>query len=81
MTYNFYEDDGFKRILAGYINHIIDEAITHGGDSGGPYCINNEGLIDAMSALRRWLGWKDYCIVTTEFGYAYAKPVEEEEKT
>lgn len=30
------------------INKIIFEAIKHGGDSGGPYLINEDGLISAI---------------------------------
>lgn len=33
------------------INKIIFEAIKHGGDSGGPYLINEDGLISAINKL------------------------------
>lgn len=37
------------------INEIILEAIVHGGDSGGPYYINDEGL---LSVLHKWMSFK-----------------------
>lgn len=33
------------------INKIIFEAIKHGGDSGGPYFTNKDGLISAINNL------------------------------
>lgn len=33
------------------INKIIFEAIKHGGDSGGPYFTNEDGLISAINKL------------------------------
>ncbi|MCR5543350.1 MAG: hypothetical protein K6F55_04300 [Eubacterium sp.] len=38
------------------INDIIAMAIIHGGDLGGPYEINTEGLV---SSINRWLEEKD----------------------
>ncbi len=33
------------------INKIIFEAIKHGGDNGGPYFINEDGLVSAINKL------------------------------
>ena len=33
------------------INKIIFEAVKHGGDSGGPYLTNKDGLISAINEL------------------------------
>lgn len=33
------------------VNEIIKEAIIHGGDAGGPYLSNEEGLEKAMDGL------------------------------
>lgn len=51
-------------LLLVYINKIINEAIDHGGDSGGAYYCNREGLIKEMSDLLRWTGLnKEYGIM------------------
>lgn len=31
------------------INKLIFESIIHGGDSGGPYCLNEENVLDAIN--------------------------------
>lgn len=38
------------------INSIIEEAITHGGDPGGPYFINHSSL---QEAIVKWLNFKN----------------------
>ena len=73
-------DDTNKKILVEHINSIIDEAVEHGGDSGGAYCTNREGLLEAMRHLHRWLGLKPYIIVETDIGFAYSKPVDFKEE-
>lgn len=34
------------------INKLIFESIIHGGDSGGPYCVNEEEL---LNAINKWI--------------------------
>lgn len=38
------------------INSIIEEAITHGGDPGGPYFINRSSL---QEAIVKWLNFRN----------------------
>lgn len=66
-----------KKVLVAHLNKIIEEAIYHGGDAGGPYCSNEEDLVEAMNRFRVWMGLSDYIVVETEFGFAYAKPAKE----
>ena len=39
-----------------WVNEIISEAIEHGGDSGGAYFSNKEGLLNTMKQFLRWSG-------------------------
>ena len=41
------------------LNSVISEAIDHGGDTGGPYYCNQDGLARAMFRLRDWSGLRD----------------------
>lgn len=51
-------------VLIGEINSLIEEAIVHGGDSGGAYFNNEEDLIKAMKRFLRMSGLdKDYGIM------------------
>lgn len=70
-----------KKTLVGLLNRLIHEAVLHGGDSGGAYETNREGLLSAMRYIRTWLGLNKYIIVESEAGFAYALPVEEEVKS
>lgn len=38
------------------VNKIITEAIEHGGDSGGAYFSNRDGLIHEMKRFLNWTG-------------------------
>ena len=40
-------------------NKLLDAAVSHGGDAGGPYLSNNFGLIEALEELIDFLGLKD----------------------
>ena len=51
-----------KTILVEYVNRIIREAIKHGGDLGGPYFSNEEGLVEEMLKFGRWAGLSGYGI-------------------
>lgn len=51
-------------LLLRYMNNIIAEAIEHGGDSGGAYYSNRDGLIKEMHYFLRWAGFdKEYGIM------------------
>ena len=50
-------------IFKNYLNKIIEEAITHGGDDGGAYFINQDNLITEIKAFLRWTGLDKYLIV------------------
>lgn len=41
------------------LNKIIKESIDHGGDSGGPYLINEEALIKAMEDYLKYKNKQD----------------------
>lgn len=43
-------------VLIERINNIIQEAIEHGGDVGGAYYSNRDGLIREMRHFLRWAG-------------------------
>jgi hypothetical protein len=58
-----------------HINKIICESIYHGGDLGGPYESNPDGLYAAMLNFKRWAGLDDYEIVHTDCGLAFMRPV------
>ena len=60
------------------VNEMIEEAILHGGDMGGPYESNEKNLVEAMTKFQRWYGLKDYIIVRTRVGFAFAKTVKTE---
>ena len=61
------------------INDIIAMAIIHGGDLGGPYEVNTEGLV---SSVKKWLCEKNlqekYHVVFKRYWYALPVPFEGE---
>lgn len=54
-----------KSIMMKYINEIIEEAVFHGGDIGGPYFTNMDDLLSKMRKFRAWTGSNEYkiCVV------------------
>ena len=64
-----------KEILAQYINEIVEAAVMHGGDLGGAYMSNPEGLYAILDRFRRWAGLNDYAVVHATYGMALMKPV------
>ena len=48
--------------LVKHINRIIQEAIEHGGDDGGAYFCNAEGLKESMEAFKQAAKLDDYTI-------------------
>lgn len=51
-----------KSVMMSYINEIIEEAVIHGGDTGGAYFINMDGLLSKMRNFRTWAGLEEYKI-------------------
>lgn len=51
--------------MMNYINEIIEEAVIHGGDTGGAYFINMDNLVSKMRNFRKWAGLEEYkiCVV------------------
>lgn len=45
------------------VNDVIEQAITHGGDTGGPYYINQEELESSINYFIEWLGIEDRVIL------------------
>lgn len=51
------------------INKIIAEAIEHGGDSGGAYFSNKDGLVAEMRFFLRWSGLDNFYGIMDEDGW------------
>jgi hypothetical protein len=45
------------------INEIIKEAVVHGGDIGGIYCINQEDLEKSIKRFLDWTGLNKYVVI------------------
>lgn len=58
-------------ILIEKINDLIEVAIYHGGDPGGPYGSAREELIFKMQQLRTWLSLDGYKIAEDSSGIFY----------
>lgn len=50
------------------LNDVIAAAIDHGGDTGGPYYSNADGLARAMFRLRDWMGLRNEIGVLNDDG-------------
>lgn len=52
-------------VMMDYINKIIEEAVIHGGDTGGAYFTNMDNLVSKMRGFRRWAGLEEYkiCVI------------------
>lgn len=44
-----------KKELVAMLNNVIEEAIMHGGDSGGPYYSNNKNLMESVRNILTFL--------------------------
>ena len=55
-----------KRQTIKYLNRALKEAIYHGGDGGGPYCTNEENLIESLNVLLEHLKLKDICKISKD---------------
>lgn len=54
------------------INAIIDEAIFHGGDCGGPYYSNSEKLREAMEDYLKYMGYdKSFEVCEGKYGQLF----------
>ena len=58
-----------SRVHIERLNRIIHEAIIHGGDSGGAYFINDEGLTKEMRYYLNWTGLKETVGIMNEEGW------------
>lgn len=56
-------------VLIERINSMIDEAIQHGGDSGGAYFCNRDGLVNSMKYFLNWSGLKNNYGIMDENGW------------
>jgi len=45
------------------INDIIEQAIIHGGDTGGAYCSNEEKLLHSINMFLKWTGLDNYLTI------------------
>ena len=63
-----------------HINKIIEVAILHGGDLGGPYGCEREKLLSVMNSFKKWAGLSDWVIIETDIGFAYAKLAHDSEE-
>lgn len=54
-----------ESVMMEYINEIIEEAVSHGGDEGGAYFTNMDNLVSKMRDFRTWAGLDEYkiCVV------------------
>lgn len=50
-------------VFCNIVNDIIEQAITHGGDTGGAYYINQEELESSINYFIEWLGIEDRVIL------------------
>ena len=50
-------------IFCDFFNDIIEQAVIHGGDSGGIYCINEEKLLKSIQIFLDWTGLNKYLII------------------
>lgn len=57
------ENEGTLEIFIEFLNKIIEEAIFHGGDPGGAYYCNKEGLIKSIEQMLTWLSIKDKIVI------------------
>ena len=55
------------------LNRLIKEATLHGGDPGGPYFCNKDGLLAAMRSFAALWGLTDYSIVSDHDYYRFVK--------
>ena len=51
--------------LVDLLNQLIEEAVEDGGDAGGAYHQNQDGLTKAINDLLEFFGLSDYEVVET----------------
>lgn len=53
--------------LVNMLNNLLLDAVTHGGDPGGPYCICFNDVVESSNALLEHLGLtEDYEIIEVD---------------
>ena len=56
-------DECNLEIFIDYFNDIIEQAIIHGGDAGGPYFVNEEKLLQSIIIFLNWTGLYKYLTI------------------
>lgn len=58
--YEFESERSVEDLLAKYLNDLVEIAVEHGGDPGGPYCICPEKLYKVMNVVARYINIRDW---------------------
>ena len=61
--YLYYITKDNLHIFKDYLNQIIEEAINYGGDSGGPYFVNQEKLLLKIKQFLKLTGLNEYLVI------------------
>ena len=69
-----------NEVFVQFLNEIIETAIDHGGDHGGPYCIKEEELFEIMEKFRKWIGLDNYIVCIDRGLLFYAIPFRQEDE-
>ena len=48
------------------LNNLIYESVEHGGDSGGAYYSNIEGILKAINEYLKFFHLEDSCVIKTK---------------
>ena len=48
------------------LNNLIYESVEHGGDSGGAYYSNTEGILKAINEYLKFFHLEDSCVIKTK---------------
>ncbi len=57
------DDEVDLQLFCDHFNEIIEQAIIHGGDTGGAYCCNEEELLKVISRFLSWMGLDEYLTI------------------
>jgi hypothetical protein len=57
------ENEGTLEVFIELLNKIIEEAVSHGGDPGGPYYCYPEELKKAIKDFLIWLSIEDKVVI------------------
>ena len=48
------------------LNNLIYESVEHGGDAGGAYYSNTEGILKAINEYLKFFHLEDSCVIKTK---------------